>query len=500
MTATLLQSHQQHNGRRTPEFMKARSKIPPTVFGICDPFDSQFIPITAVTSQLLVFMQHYHAQCWSPKYLPRLPASQGDSPAMDNVQSEVVSSGQELWSLYVANQCTFWAMTSGVIHGLRPLLSDQRRAELDEAGLQIKSLVLAQLIRLFAKDPNLQPTMNLIYRVKGLFHQSATSGDLKAAHIHARSLTWLAGQVELKEELRNLARTAHYLDVGPAFQQLRRPLIDYGHWRPGLVSQIWDLGEVQLPNRQEVVSEDLPSNAHSEVLRDAFLYTRYALRISDRSLEILNYWANQKAALRRRELLFKWIGNMAVYHMNRLLNLYADLTQLRQKYNLIFTESERCTEAALTLALLHVFQKSFHEVIIDGGVDVDESAFAIYHPLKDMIQRARQNRSEDEETAYQDVQLWLLYVGTLCETRLRFTPASTSFGIDIAQPCDDWFHRELAKEALTRKVVAWDEAKAVLGRFVINPRLDPNGSIWASAMSNAGKDAEEAGLTDTCHR
>lgn len=141
--------------------------------------------------------------------------------------------------------------------------------------------------------------------------------------------------------------------------------------------------------------------------------------------------------------------------------------------------SQRYTEAALTLALLYTIQKSFCAVALDNGVDLHESARAVHQPLKDLAQRAHQCWSESERSLYQQAYFWLLFVGASCEERLRL---DCSNGIVLNGTSDlGWFDMELANEANRAHLTDWIQARAVLSRFALNERLDPNALIWFEA-------------------
>ena len=464
--------------------LPGRSSLPAVLCGNSDPFDSQAAPVTALTNQLVEFCQVYHSRCWSPSFIPHITTSSIQWRLLiADTDSDTLPAARSLWVLFKLDQGTFWSAICSVVHYLRPLLSVEQHRELDKLSLQVKSVGLQCLRHSLAREGNLDPTMTLVYHVKALFREACASGDVEAARIHARSLNWLVSCMSTGGIDPSLLRVVLWSDAVSALSQLRRPAIEYLDWLPELRVQIWESAEPLLPGLQHVDTEELPQQILTTPLREAFLHLRNALQISRYLIVTSECWND----VQKKELLFLWMTTKAEYHISALLNLYFDCLQPTSVVSFDLNPGQRQTEAALTLALLHLLQKSFCAVTLDNGIDIHESARAVYRPLTQLVEEARQQCSESDRLSHDPAFLWLLYVGSSCEERLKL---DRSYGYGSSHEpttCSsdmDWFHKELAKQAALLHLDSWTDARAALSQFALNERLDPNVRVWYEESIN----------------
>ena len=396
----------------------------------------------------------------------------------------VLSAAKSVWDLFVTDQGTFWAAISIAVHELKQLVTREQRHEIEKAGLQMKGRGLSDLRQTLANGLDIRPTINIIYHVKALFRESCGSGDLEAARLHARSFNWLINNLAPYAKPPSLLRVVLWSDAVYALRQLRRPVVYYSDWMPQLSRDICELASPLLAAMPRSPGDEPPECVLSSPLREAFLQAQYALHISTYLILESDSWD----AAQEKELIFLWITTQAERHICKLLDLYFDLLEPRSVLPSTPNPSQRCTEAALTVALLYTLQKSFCAVILDNRSDLHESAGAVHQSLKQMAQQAHQHWSESEHSLYQQPYIWVLFVGATCEERLRL---ECSNGIDLNRASDmQWFHRELAKVAKLPHLTNWTDARVVLSRFALNERLDPNALVWFEATVHGSRPIE----------
>ena len=457
------------HGQLSSELRRRHPRLvnPRLMCGNSDPFDTQMIPFTAVTNQLVAFCQYYHDRSWTPSFLPQLASPPAAWRLMlGNSRSAAIPTGKMLWDLFVADQGTFWAVVSSVLPGYRPLVSKQHRRELVKVGLQMKGVGLASLRNLLPVGSGTEPTLNMVYHIKSLFREASMDGDTRAARLHADCLNYLVGRLCAGTQPTHiLIRVVLWSDAVPALIQLRRPVIDYDDWLPQLTTAIWK--DRRFEHSYWDITEDSPNCVHTGVLQKAFTHFRYALLMTERWIA-----ASQAAQyVQHRERMFQWLTTKAEQHICRLLNLYFDLLQPDAESIFNLTTGEKCTEMGLILALLHLLQKGFHDVTLDNGLDIHESAGAVYQPLKAMMQLARIHWKQSERTFYSKAHIWLLYIGALCEERIRFSNPLKETGLAIEDASHGWFHKEFTQKALLMGLTNWDEVTTVLREFVCSERF-----------------------------
>ena len=382
---------------------------------------------------------------------------------------------QSLWDIFVTEQGMFWAAVSIAVHEVNRLVSGEQCREIQKAGLQMKGKGLNDLRQALAPGSDTRPTINIIYHVKALFRESCASGDLEAARLHASSLNWLIKKLANFAKPPSFLRVVLWSDAVHALRQLRRPVTDYTDWMPQLIRDVWETARPLLTPMQRSPADELPGCVLSISLREAFECAKHALHSS----QYLTWESDSWEATQEKELIFLWITIHAERHICKLLDLYFDLLEPTSVSSSMLIPSQRYTEAAPTLALLYNIQKSFCAVTMGNGIDLHESARALHQPLKDLVQRAHQHWSEPGRSLCQQAYFWLLFVGASCEQRLRLDATN---GIVLTGTSDlGWFHMELANEANRAHLTDWMQARAVLSRFTLNERLDPNALIWFEA-------------------
>ncbi|OAG44286.1 hypothetical protein AYO21_01282 [Fonsecaea monophora] len=453
---------------QAPDSARSLFLLPLEIRGNSDPFNSHMITVSPIVNQAVSFVRFHLNRCWSPSYMAYFQDnSPGNCPILGTSSTIGTMAAEWIWSFFVADVGTFWSAVASILPLMIRFVPSERAQELHRVSLELKARILAGLRETLQNKPlNSQPSMTLIYQVKALFREATTSGDTHSACVHARLLFWLTNQLPITECQggEDVLGIALWGDSLSALFQLRRPIFNYLSWMPQIVATTWNSAESSLPNLRGG-HVPVPECVVSPQLQEAFSHIRRVLNIGKIPMP-----PDNDEHLRRARLIFHWVTTKSEYHISRLLDLYFDLLEIENLNEL--SEGGRHTEAALALALLYVFQKSFSDTSQSGCIDVHDSATIILPALLTRIQSAFSSCSPTERIMYKDAHFWILFIGSFCEEHLRY---QYSQGNDRN---GGWFHQHLAEQALGNRLISWGDARVVLGRFVVNDFLTPPAQEW----------------------
>ncbi|OAP65654.1 hypothetical protein AYL99_01626 [Fonsecaea erecta] len=442
--------------------------LPVKLSGNSDPFNCQMVTVTPIVNQAVSFVRFHLSRCWSPTYMAQFQdMSPGHCPILGTTSTIGTMAAKWVWSFFVADVGTFWSAVASILPLMTRFVPLESARELDRVSLELKAKILADL-RKALQDRLLgsRPSMTLIYQVKALFREATTSGDTQSASIHAKVLFWLADQLPIRECQggEDVLGIALWGDSLSALFQLRRPVLKYRNWMPQMVATTWNAAESLLPALQKG-HLPIPESVCSPQLREAFSHIRRVLNIGKISIPL-----DGREHLRRAQLIFHWVTTKSEYHISSLLDLYFDLTETEQSNGL--SKGGRHTEAALALALLYVFQKSFSDTSQSDGIDIHDSTAVVYPALLTRLKTALWLCSQHERVVYRDVHFWTLFIGSFCEERLQV------LGSRDHNMYGEWFHQQLAEQALEDGLSRWVDARSVLRRYVVNDFLMPPAESW----------------------
>ncbi len=384
--------------------------IQPRIGNVLDRLDCQPVERTPLFDEAVSFVRFYHDASWSLTHGSWLQENNSHQVRIlgSNTSNQAVARDW-LWNIFITNTGTFWSVVASILPILRPVMAPKDAVELEKLALEIKAESFVHLRKtLQSAPPGFLPSMGMIYHVKALLREAAMNGDLQGADIHAKMLMWLVEKLPRQEVFEtDVLRIALWSDAIPALLQLRRPVIEYQHWMPRLVSRIWTLMESTLPDNKHS-NDKLLYCISSQPLRDAIIHAHRALETQQ---------ACEECRLGFTERIFQWMITKSEYHICNMLNLYFDLKNSKGVTDL--TEGARHTEAAVALALLHMYQKSFSNITRADGVDMHETAGVIGPPLRAELRDALSCCSPSEQGSYRDIHSWLLAIGESLGNGLR---------------------------------------------------------------------------------
>ncbi|KIX94985.1 uncharacterized protein Z520_09295 [Fonsecaea multimorphosa CBS 102226] len=453
-----------HSSESTPN-----TALLPVIFrGNSDPFSCQMITVTPIVNHAVSFVRFHLSRCWSPTYMARFEdINPVDCPIFGISSTIGMMAAKWVWSFFVADVGTFWSAVASVLPLMTRFVPPASVRELERVSLELKAKVLAGLRRALQDGPlKHQPSMTLIYQVKALFREATTSGDTHSASIHAKVLLSLAEQLPVQECQggEDVLGIALWGDSLSALFQLRRPILNYLNWMPQIVATTWTSAESLLPV-PHISDLSVPESVISPQLRQAFSHIRRVLNIGKVLMPL-----DGDDHLRRAQLIFHWLTTKSEYHISSLLDLYFDLTEAETSRG--SSEGGRHTEAALALALLYVFQKSFSDTSQSDCIDIHDSTAVVHPALLARMKTALLICSQQERVLYKDVHFWILFIGSFCEERLQtISPRDHNM-------LGEWFHQQLAEQALEAGLSNWVDARSVLARFVVNDFLMPPAQKW----------------------
>lgn len=430
-------------------------------------------PAVACTAQMMEaisFTQLHLTKSQAPPFMMQLMGTKEKAASL--VHSTEVQAARWLWDLWAANIGLF----SSVVASILPLLVRFAREEdivtYETLAMNLKSKSFIRLRHLLGQTATEPDPLIVAYHVKALFREACARGDLQAARCHAKMLEQLVSKlIQCNIDCR---RVALWSDALPALLQMRRPMRDFSNKMAPILVQIWADADEVMPNA-DLINDGFPDGVISPILQEAFLHLRGALRITNLSLT-----GDESHRNRRSELLFQWLTTKAEYQICCLLGFYLDLVERVEvlERDSILSEGERYMEAALALALLHLYQKSFFVVGQTDGVDVHESAFAVHPLLKRFVRLAKISFSEPEESRYEDFYFWVIFVGTFTEERISHCRSRRFVNSGESDRDLTWFHDELVRLAAASGVICWSAAKELTDMFVWNESLVPSADVW----------------------
>ncbi|KIW18007.1 hypothetical protein PV08_02294 [Exophiala spinifera] len=122
--------------------------------------------------------------------------------------------------------------------------------------------------------------------------------------------------------------------------------------------------------------------------------------------------------------------------------------------------------ACLTIVLV---SRSLIDVTSINGVNLREASHIILPHLRRICELVRLTMTPFERTLFQELRLWIFYIGTLYEQRLL---------LKRVDPVETWFGDMLAIEASASQTVDWQSMKQILQKFLFSEFMEPHGEFW----------------------
>lgn len=455
-----------------------------------DPFLPLVMDYVPQLNHAMDFVQFNIGKSWSASFMLRTlnRNSSRSTLVAKNTSGSLIPSW--LWNLWITDGGSYMSSIIAAVPLLIRVTPTNEQVPLKKMALQLKQgsfkALRNGLRNLETSDDSL---LILAFYVKAMFREACLTRDIDAAQWHAQMLEGLITRLtSCSPDKRYLFRLAYWSDAVPALFQMRQPVVKYASWMPQVVTALWEEADSIMPDTSNVNTK-LPACVLSDVSQAAILQIRKSMFISDEiATGKLSY------SLENVELLLLWIATTADHYICQLLEFYHKL--IDQNIDVDLSAGERCMETSIVLALLHVLQKSFGDLLSPDGIDLHESAISILPALQVTITKARALCSRSERLFYRDAELWILFVSAHAEERLwREKPLFVGNEKPEQDP-DAWFHNELYTLARTAGLETWNEARGNYQQFVFNPNLEPDPQNWYNETMATSRASE---ISDRCN-
>jgi hypothetical protein len=333
-------------------------------------------------------------------------------------------------------------------------------------GHALKSLY--QRISKLSDIKNLDPS--LVMQVVWVHGISCMENRFEDAEMHARLLSKILGVLLDGPMMVEIFITAMYNDLELAVNSMKRTTLDFELCFGEKLTAFWLQHAVYIPKLVNIDKQSHRCIAQPD-LRLIFTRLRQFLRLSDTDdlVEVPNHPSGGL-------ILYAWISSVTQYDSGILLCRYIDLMDFKLQ---TATLGERYMEAALTLTLLHLLRKYFHETPF-CGVDLRDASKPIMSALKTTLGLALKHSTKLEVSVNEEALLWMLFVGSQHEQRLHSEAGSTD---DMLQT---WFQPKLIAQARSLGVLKWVDAHTLLQSFLYTDFHVPNGETWYESLVAAG--------------
>ncbi len=446
--------------------------------GSSDPFDAYPVKITPETNRIIRYARDVMLpQIFTPPFFRRLTIGAPSSLSYD--RSDKVIGG----SNFLLNMKVFSDMSEGAALGwlcghipaiVRNSPGTMQELTVLRLNMRAKSMKLMREKLTNRSGSSAESLLALRLHIRTLYEAECMAGDTAAARAHMNILLRLEDPITDE-----LLRASHLMvmmfnTTELACKKLERTLLPFGEWTRKTFAPLWTLCSPFLPVSPETVNKAHPS-VKIPLLREAMIRLRYCLWFGQAPLPFGT--AQERLGA---DMIFAWTATQLFNDLGVLMNLYMDIIEGEISFR---SEGRRWAEACMVLTQLHMVRKCVHEAIIEGGVDLREASHVIMPRLERDLKMAMESMTQAEEVYYQEALFWMLYAGALHEQRRRRRKGP--IGLDRVFLEQPWFIGALAMYAGCMKITSWDQAKAVLQKFVYDKYLEPDGHIWFEEVISA---------------
>lgn len=433
--------------------------------GSSDPFAAQSIVITPKINQLIAFirdsyipalyvtpfMRTFSQEC--PKYttIENISTALGGTEAMKNwnhLRRTLSSDGGA--SAWVAS----W------IPCILPFVDKSELREWCLTGLKMRAHSIQILReRLSTGSVTHQLGLPVLLHIMYLFRADCVMGDTQAATIHARMLRPLIEEMEDPYQQAELLVIVLYNDQEMQMAKLQRTLFDPISWVPDRLTDFWRKTELLLPDVGEAYYKNLHGSINTMIVREAAIHLRRCLLIGRTPMRL-----RDPLTLKLGQSIYNWMATITLCDMGALLAIHLDLIEDTDS---LLSIGKRYTEAALAIAMLQILRKSMHSMTVDNIADRRDYSHVIVPKLRSTLEKAQEVSTAEEQLYYGDAYLWMFYIGTHYEQRLR----KHSDIVRSSESEEQWFSGRFIEQSRLLGFRSWSEVEKVLKLFVVNPYL-----------------------------
>ncbi|KAJ9614064.1 hypothetical protein H2200_002200 [Cladophialophora chaetospira] len=479
---------QDEAGSGAPSGVRASSPPPEAATSLLespsDPFDAMGFKITPEMTRIIHIAQtSFLPSLYVYPYIKRL-SRRFPPTANPSCTGEQLADGNVGLGFSFGGCTSAWICDH--ITSLLRFHDGQQKRELERAALQLKHHSLGSLRDKMLQLPELAGAagMDLMVHVMWLHGVESMARNYDAAKAHARALSVILDSHKERPEMISLMIIMQFNDVELCTRAMRRTTMDFESSFGKALDVFMQEHAALIPQPLENDETLHPCLASSAFLRPICARLRHFLVLSD-SPEPIEAPKDPSSG----KVLWIWISSMTQQDTGRLLNRFLDLTELRNKQNPKSSWGLRYTEACLTITMLHLLRKYFHESPM-RGVDLRDGSQSIMKRLRYYLKLAIKHSTLADVTYHREAFLWMFFAGAQYETRLKsdqkieFEERDAN-NIKTSDASTSWFSMMLAEQAKALGATIWPEARKILQQFLYTDYFEPHGEKWFEATVSA---------------
>lgn len=406
--------------------------------GNSDPFLSFPVPVTPRINRIITFTRDtYIPTMYDCPLIERLCGmKQKSMPQMLISRFGIAWFWQDLQES-LQNECATYARLSAYSYLMSRVMPHGTWTKAFSFELRYQAYRLLRNL-LAESDAIVENTRVCLHSVYSLFEAECIEGNVAAARVHASIL-----QKAYKKGLLSKQMIYHtrYWDSELAIKKTHRTLFNLLPKDRTVSSSFMTTG----------LTDQHPHQCITNVtLRQLYLALRNLFENLDKGSFPVESWREANVA----EAAYSDFST-SIHIIRGVLN---DL--LIDMYEMEVDSAERWIQAALTIAAQYLSRRIGIECIING-VDIRDASDELMKQLEYCVRRFMTLA----EVKFRDAYQFVLYVGTMEEKR--------KFRVG-----DEFFTRQLSEAARSDGVVAWDEMKRVVSKFLYASFIGPDGSLW----------------------
>jgi hypothetical protein len=435
--------------------------------GNSDPFNSKAIPITAETSELLMFHES--------NVLPLIVACR----EAYGVSSSVTKENWHDSFPEMHDECTAYGLLARTAVVMSRSAAPGSRVAVQSLMYKRKT---SELLRARLTKSEYPLVVSQVYPIVVSMLIGAVFEDaLDEAAIHIKMLKHLlythSSRVDKEVDLATLLAVSCF-DFHRASKALARPIFDFGGWLADRFRPGWQQALKELPALSGQAEMSLERSIDDEKLRGLFITVREILEI--RAMVMVDPSISNVAT---QMSVAQWM----LVCQGQLIDRYLDVMDVLNQDSQSDTQPtasfdhkwDNYTKAYLSLAALWWTRRLGRMESAPTTPFTTIFNTTIIPALKKALIQSNLVSDGLDAVVNSRVRLWALYVGAFAEQHLG---RGLKMKIPDLTSEDRWFTKELFLQARRMNLLVWSDLRQTLQGFLYSDSLEPHGSTWFTGV------------------
>jgi hypothetical protein len=309
-----------------------------------------------------------------------------------------------------------------------------------------------------------------------MFGTECMAGQAVSAKSHAIVMSWIEKVAPDPLTAVHAMLNVVFCDTELATQKMTPTILD----QESIASRLepfWAMANRVLPPVDTSVGE-LDQIIPDGIVRDTMLRTRQQLKWDLIEMHLAGSWMSDQR--------YMWSSTRCLTDIGRVLNhALAQEASFNQTGNI-----EEGIHACLALTELYCLKKYLNDAE-HNGIDFREAPLIIPH-LEAVLRRVMSTSSGTELWRYREALFWIFHTGVwhgqkVRQRRQRHLQREEGFN-------DTWFGEQLGTQAFVLGLTSWEDAKAVLEKYVFSDMMDPHPANWYEQVVAGGGGSQSSPL------